>query len=435
MPNVSTMSAGIPTAYGAEAQDITRRRRMAEALQQQSMEALPTNQMAGGYVVPISLTQGLAKMLQAYGGAKGMEQARKDEAGLATRRNQALADALRGMPKATTEDINPIKFDDEGNAMPPALKTTQPTTQDYTGWLGQLAQIGPDATNIGTTMLGMQQRSDEAQTARQARAEETRLAREGRMQELQMRLADARTTAQDRAQMQRELAQMQIDARRDIASMQTQTQREIASQNAALRRDIAGQGNRPPAGFRWKPDGTLEAIPGGPGDKGEKPLTEFQGKSTLYGTRAAQSDKVLLSLEDKISPTGLAVKQTVQNIPLIGGIAGAAGNALLSSEQQRVEQAQRDFVNAVLRQESGAVISDSEFKNAQRQYFPQPGDSKDVIAQKRANRQMAIQGFQRMAGPGGADIQGVRGAQLLPGQQPAPAANAGGFKILGVEGQ
>ena len=99
----------------------------------------------------------------------------------------------------------------------------------------------------------------------------------------------------------------------------------------------------------------------------------------------------------------------------------------MSSEQQRVDQAQRDFVNAVLRQESGAVISDAEFANAKRQYFPTPGDSKAAIDQKRANRQLAIQGFARMSGPkGAADIKAIIDNPLLPGVDPnavTPQAN------------
>lgn len=143
----------------------------------------------------------------------------------------------------------------------------------------------------------------------------------------------------------------------------------------------------------------------------DKPMTEFQGKAALYGTRAAQSDKVLKALEDKINVTGLSAAQSL----------GTAGNFLMSSEQQRVSQAQRDFVNAVLRQESGAVISDAEFANAKKQYFPAPGDNKATIDQKRANRQMAIRGFARMSGPkGGVEIQSVLENPLLPGVNANP---------------
>lgn len=65
------------------------------------------------------------------------------------------------------------------------------------------------------------------------------------------------------------------------------------------------------------------------------------------------------------------------------------------------QQAQRNFVNAVLRRESGAVISDEEFANAAQQYFPQPGDSPAVVAQKAQNRMTAIAGVRRASGPGG----------------------------------
>jgi hypothetical protein len=84
-------------------------------------------------------------------------------------------------------------------------------------------------------------------------------------------------------------------------------------------------------------------------------------------------------------------------IPIIGEAAGDAAGALTnwtqSPKQQQVEQAKRDFVNAVLRRESGAAISMGEFKNADRQYFPQVGDSPAVIAQKAAARERVINGM------------------------------------------
>ncbi|MDO8682409.1 MAG: hypothetical protein Q7N50_02875 [Armatimonadota bacterium] len=168
------------------------------------------------------------------------------------------------------------------------------------------------------------------------------------------------------------------------------------------------------------PDGTTRPLTTGEGVGvrkpvlADKPMTEFQGKAALYGTRAAQSDKVLKTLENKISTAGLSAAQTM----------GTAGNLLMSSEQRRVNQAQRDFVNAVLRQESGAVISDAEFENAKKQYFPSTGDDANTINQKRANRQLAIQGFARMSGPkGAAEIKSIIENPLLPGQQPQRRAS------------
>ena len=129
-----------------------------------------------------------------------------------------------------------------------------------------------------------------------------------------------------------------------------------------------------------------------------KAPTEFQGKSAAFGVRAAEADKVLSGLTGKYSPARVNAKLSAQDLPLVGGISGVLANSLLGENDQMAEQAQRDFINAVLRQESGAAIGESEFLNARRQYFPQAGDTDAVIAQKARNRQLAIQGFQTNAG-------------------------------------
>lgn len=135
-------------------------------------------------------------------------------------------------------------------------------------------------------------------------------------------------------------------------------------------------------------------------NRSEKPLTEFQGKSVSYGTRAATSHNILNAYEDEGSGWKTNTAQWLSGVPVVG----SAANYALNANEQRVAQAQRDFINATLRQESGAVIGDKEFENARRQYFPQPGDSAEVIAQKRANRELVVKGFARQAGPGGRDI-------------------------------
>ena len=60
--------------------------------------------------------------------------------------------------------------------------------------------------------------------------------------------------------------------------------------------------------------------------------------------------------------------------------------------------AQRNFLNAVLRRESGAVISPTEFAEGRAQYFPQQGDKPAVLKQKKANRDLVQQNFIRGAG-------------------------------------
>lgn len=190
----------------------------------------------------------------------------------------------------------------------------------------------------------------------------------------------------------------------------------------ARARENLAQGGKAPSGYRWKQDGSLEAIPGGPGDVagagGSPKLTEQQGNAYLFGSRAAESDKIIRNLENTVSPVQMGVKSGLAGVPLIGGALNAGANVLASPELQSMEQAQRDFINAVLRKESGAVISPQEFDNARKQYFPQPGDGQGVIAQKRKNRETAIKGLQVISGPAGARIDtGYMGA--APSGQPS----------------
>lgn len=167
-----------------------------------------------------------------------------------------------------------------------------------------------------------------------------------------------------------------------------------------------------PAGYRPNATGGLEFIPGGPADpnaaKRAAP-TEFQGKSATYGARALEADKIISSLDGKYSPMAVNSKMRAGAIPLIGGALEAGGNALLTDSGQKAEQAQRDFINAVLRQESGAAISQGEFENARKQYFAQPLDGAAVKAQKAKNRQTAIQGFLNNARPGAVDSVANKG--------------------------
>lgn len=145
----------------------------------------------------------------------------------------------------------------------------------------------------------------------------------------------------------------------------------------------------------------------------EKPLTEFQGKSVMFGTRAAAANNILNDINANYDPLAVAASNK----------GGALVNWAISPENQKAAQAQTDFLTAVLRQESGATIGQGEFDTARKQYFPQPGDSEETIAQKRANRELVIKGFARQAGSGASDIAEVynAGAPKLPQAANAPA--------------
>ncbi len=80
--------------YAAEQAEIERRRAYAQALQQQGMQPMGGTEMAGGWAIPNSPTQGLAKMLQAYSGQRGMEQATEQQKALGQRYQSDLARTL-----------------------------------------------------------------------------------------------------------------------------------------------------------------------------------------------------------------------------------------------------------------------------------------------------------------------------------------------------
>jgi hypothetical protein len=69
----------------------------------------------------------------------------------------------------------------------------------------------------------------------------------------------------------------------------------------------------------------------------------------------------------------------------------ALGNKLVSDTIRQQRQAERNFLTAVLRKESGASISPSEFADGAKNYFPRPGDDAVTLANKAKARQTQIQ--------------------------------------------
>ena len=118
-------------------------------------------------------------------------------------------------------------------------------------------------------------------------------------------------------------------------------------------------------------------------------LKDWQRKDLDFVTRMMQADKVLSEVGTNYDPAYVKAARYVENTPILGDIA----NAAISENDQRVLQAQRQFLNSVLRPESGAVIGDVEFASGVKQYFPQPNESKKIQEQKANARRTAIEGL------------------------------------------
>ncbi len=129
----------------------------------------------------------------------------------------------------------------------------------------------------------------------------------------------------------------------------------------------------------------------------EKGKTEKEPKPTQYqasgfAKRLEQAEGVFKNLSDKgFDPTStdVALKRHIPDI--LGSYKGA--------DLQEQDQAERNFVNAVLRKESGAAISSSEFDSAAKQYFPRTGDSPEVLKQKEINRKLVYENLKAESGP------------------------------------
>ncbi|UOF80809.1 hypothetical protein [Caudoviricetes sp.] len=147
--------------------------------------------------------------------------------------------------------------------------------------------------------------------------------------------------------------------------------------------------------------------------KGSGALTEGQGTAVAYGMRMSEADKILAPLENAgLKDTGKGralVSGIVGSVPLIGESLSTGTNNIfnalptflggLNEDQQKTVQARVNFITAVLRKESGASISPTEFSTTEKVYFPAPGDSEAIVKQKQKARQTAINGMKIQAGP------------------------------------
>lgn len=114
-----------------------------------------------------------------------------------------------------------------------------------------------------------------------------------------------------------------------------------------------------------------------------KPMTEGQSKDTVYATRAEGALKIFDEIESGLTGQQGVVGSTVGQLP-------GVGNFLKSGDFQRAEQAGAEFLQAVLRKDTGAAITPGEQALYGETYLPRPGDTPEVMAQKKAARQRAI---------------------------------------------
>lgn len=113
----------------------------------------------------------------------------------------------------------------------------------------------------------------------------------------------------------------------------------------------------------------------------KKTGSKAQFDASGFGKRLEQSEAIF----KKLAEAGYDRSDTS------AGIGSVLPNVARSAEAVQNDQAERNFVNALLRRESGAAIGKDEFTSAEAQYFPRAGDDPQTIANKAANRQQALE--------------------------------------------
>jgi hypothetical protein len=112
-----------------------------------------------------------------------------------------------------------------------------------------------------------------------------------------------------------------------------------------------------------------------------KPMTEAQSKDTVYATRAEGALPILDQYGEALTNP---IERAAEYDPT--GLARSAQ----SPEFQQARQAGDEFLQAILRKDTGAAITAGEMDSYGRTYLPRPGDGPEVLEQKMRARARAL---------------------------------------------
>lgn len=258
--------SGLPDGgYGSSTQDVSgipaevkRANALAQLLRQQASSPLETNQMAGRFVVPVSPWQGVAKLAQGAMAGYTERKADEKEKTYNTARQEAMARALKGLEAGESPEIA----------------------------LAPLAQF--EGTETLPLEYGLKSRMAEREAKIAAESDERKFsfqqARDEFRQAQQMERDNARYEQMDKRQ-QAQFAQAQAMQMRQFEQQMNMQARQLAAADERAARSQSGM--KPPPGYRFTPEGNLEAIPGGPAStKAEIAAEKAQTAAVLAGSKA-----------------------------------------------------------------------------------------------------------------------------------------------------
>jgi hypothetical protein len=143
---------------------------------------------------------------------------------------------------------------------------------------------------------------------------------------------------------------------------------------------------RAPLGYRYKDDGSLEPIPGGPaagGGIGGKPPTESQQKFSLY----AQSLGDALPSLNQLYATGYQPSPAALKLIALDPTAWSTSGLMGGMSQPDLEWASlvQGISDAIVRPRSGAAITAGDVANTLSAYIPLPSEGPETRRRKMAN--------------------------------------------------
>lgn len=202
---------------------------------------------------------------------------------------------------------------------------------------------------------------------------------------------------------------------REIEQIREQGKSRVPRRDFTDRRETVQQdGKTYEVTRRYYDDGRVDELTRD--DKGQttrRPIGAERSALAFYNRMKNASDEIISSgLEDRMAKQNLAAQGQLRYAP----------NVLQTGEQQQYRQAQRAFTEARLRKESGAAINASEYDNDSKTYFAQPGDSPQVIEQKRRGRAKVLNGLAVQAGPAYDEYYGAPAPRDEGGAAEPPAS-------------
>lgn len=137
-------------------------------------------------------------------------------------------------------------------------------------------------------------------------------------------------------------------------------------------------------------------------------ITEGYGEQALPKTTEGEKSSAgylsrMKAAEETLSGLGDDATRSITSLLVAG--ANFEG-IMLGAQQEKILQAQRDWVRAKLRKESGAVIGEDEMAEEIRTYFPLPGEDESTVEQKRQSRLQAERQFEIMSGNAASQVEG-----------------------------